>query len=347
MLRVGFKTSVSTGNFYRYFGILSPLRATEGNTGNIQTFIPQSKPLGIDKTVESNIKSDTNKLSKSLTKFWDKVDTVLDESSNKYEIQLDGKTLKTPLGFLMSLPESKKIFAHLIQHEWSNLPELKIQTSSLPLTSIASRAIDLLNANEKYEENSDFVAKVGRIDDIKLNLLRYLDTDTCLIFTTVEEYEGKLRERQDELYQPLIKEHEDFFTNWAIKRGNLLPSKDYKVTLEFLDCEVDGLRGNQQNLTTQSIVLDWMNHLSIYELVALEKAVLTSKSFLCGVSLLRSNVADNDRQKELFQVNKSDADSYYFKSIEEVVELGNLETIFQTNQWGKLKTHMTSTKLIG
>lgn len=340
MLRVGFRAYVPSRVFYRTFTVGFPSRATGGNAGNVQTFVPQSKPLGIDRTVESNIQSDTNRLSKTLTKFWEKVDTVFNEETKKYEVQLDGKTLKTPLGFPMALPDDKQIFAHLVQHEWSNLPDLKIQTSSLPLTSIAARSIDLLNANEKYEENSDFVAKVGRIDDIKLNLLRYLDTDTCLIFTTLDEYEGKLRARQDELYQPLIKEHEDFFTNWAIKRGNLLPSKDYKVTLEFLDCETDGLRGNQQNLTTQSIVLDWMNHLSIYELVALEKAILTSKSFLCGISLLRSNVSNTERQQELFQVNKSTPDNHYFKTIDEVIELGNLETIFQTNQWGEVEdTH--------
>lgn len=318
---------------FRSFSITSGLRATEGT---MKGFIPTSTPLGVEGTVENNIKSDTNRLSKTLTKFWEKVDTHYNEQHKQYEIQLDGKTLKTPLGFPLALPESKKQLAYLIQHEWSNLPNLKIQTNSLPLTSIAARSIDLHNAN-KDEENPDLVAKVGNIEDIKLNLLRYFDTDTCLIFTTLDEYNGTLRAKQDELYLPLIAEFEDFFTVYA-RNNKLLPSDDYKITLNYLDCETDGLRGNRQIITTQNVVLHWLDNLTIYELVALEKAILTSKSFLCGLTLLRSNVADATRQKEVFQINKDGDD--YFKTVEEIVELGNLETIFQTNLWGEVEdTH--------
>lgn len=317
----------------RTFSTRYGLRATEGT---MKGFIPTSTPLGVEGTVENNIKSDTNRLSKTLTKFWENVDTYYNEQKKEYEVQLDGKTLKTPLGFPLALPESKKQLAYLIQHEWSNLPSLKIQTNSLPLTSVAARSIDLYNAN-KDEENPDLVAKVGNIEDIKLNLLRYFDTDTCLIFTTLDEYNGTLRAKQDELYLPLIEEFQDFFTVYG-KNNKLLPSEDYKITLNYLDCETDGLRGNRQIITTQNVVLHWLDNLTVYELVALEKAILTSKSFLCGLVLLRSSVADESRQKEIFQINK-DGD-HYFKTIEEIVELGNLETIFQTKLWGEVEdTH--------
>lgn len=335
MLRIGLRNRINP-KFLRGFSTIQPLRASEST---LDGFPPVSKPLGVDNSVESNVKSDTNRLAKTLTKFWDKVDTVYNKETGKYEVQLDGKTMKTPLGFPLALPESKQYYAHLLQHEWSNLPNLKIQTNSLPLTSLAARSIDLQTANEKHEEDSDFVAKVGRLDDVKINMLRYMDTDTCLIFTTLDEYEGSLRSRQDELYLPLVKEYENFFTHWANKRGNLLP-KNASVKVQYLDCETDGLRGNQQSITTQSIVLDWLNHLTIYELVALEKAILTSKSFLCGISLLRSSVSDPQRQKEIFQVNKNSVDSHFHKTVEEIIELGNLETIFQTNLWGEVEdTH--------
>lgn len=315
----------------------APLVRLYATNGSMKSFIPTSAPLGVDKTIESNVKSETNKLSKTLEKFWEKVDTVYNKQTGEYEVQLDGKTIKTPQGFALTLPISKKHLAHLIRHEWANLPDLKIKTHSLPLTSIASRAIDLINCQK--EGNPELIAKIGNIDDIKYNLLRYFDTDTCLIFATEKEYEGKLRQKQNELYKPLIKEYEDFFTKYG-REHNLLPSDDYKVKIESLDCETDGLRGNEQSLTTQNIVLHWLNQLPIYDLVALEKAILTSKSFLVGISLLRSNVSDSDIMSSLYQVNKSNVDEYFHKTLEELVEMGNLEIIFQTAEWGEVEdTH--------
>lgn len=306
----------------------------------LQSFAsPSSKPLGQDNTVENNIRSETNKLAKTRQRFWKEADIFHNQDKNSYEVQLDGKTVKTPLGFPLMLPAEKKSLAYLVKHEWANLPDSRIKIHSLPLTSIAARSIDLSQANENLMD-AELIAKVGRLDDIKFNLLRYLDTDTCLIFTTIDEYEGKLREKQNDLYLPLIEEFEDYFTSYAKSKGNLLPSDDHRVKLLFLDCETDGLRGNKQSITTQNIVLDWMNSLNIYELVALEKAVFSSKSFLCGATLLRSNCSDPARMLELFQVNKNSLSEHFFKSIDEIVELGNLETIYQTAEWGEVEdTH--------
>ncbi|KAK6464780.1 hypothetical protein DFJ63DRAFT_312070 [Scheffersomyces coipomensis] len=308
--------------------------------GTLNSFIPDVKPLGQDNTIESNVPSETNRLSRTLTKFWEKVHVKYDDKLHQYDVQLDGKTLKTPLGFPLSLPESKRHLANLIAHEWANLPDLKVKTHSLPLTSIAARSIDLTMINNQDSVNNEMIAKVGNLEDIKLNLLRYFDTDTCLIFTTHDEYKGTLRKKQDELYLPLIKEYEDFFTVYAKREGNLLPSDDSKIELEYLDCITDGLRGNKQSITTQNVVLHWLNNLPIYDLIALERAILTSKSFLCGITLLRSNVTDKHNLQHLYQVNRSNPDDYYHKSIDEIIELGNLETIYQTAEWGEVEdTH--------
>lgn len=283
----------------------------------------------------TNAKTETNRLEKTMSRFWNKVNTQLNEETGKYEILLDDKPLKTPLGNRLGVPANKRTLAHLIGHEWDSLLDLRIKPSSLPLTSIVSRAVDLHAVHSAAAVDQDLVAKIGDLDDIKINMLRYLDTDTCLIFTTLDEYEGALRKRQDELYLPLKSEYEEFFTAWGQKR-TLLPSESYKVTLQSLDCETDGLRGNSQSITTQNVVLDWLNHLPIYDLVALEKAILSAKSFLCGATILRSNAND----AALYQVNKASTDAFFKKSVEEVVELGNLETIFQTGEWGEVEdTH--------
>jgi ATP synthase F1 complex assembly factor 2 len=294
--------------------------------GSLKSFIP---------TTQTNLPTATNRLEKTLTKFWEKVTMKFNENSKHYEILLDGKPLRTPLGFPLAIPESKKSLAYLVVHEWENLPDLKIKTGSLPLTSIVSRSIDLLKVSTKAEGfTEEMEVKVGNLEDIKLNILRYLDTDTCLIFATKEEYEGKLRAKQNELYLPLIKEYEEFFTAYGEKNG-LLPEGG-KIELQFLDCETHGLRGNKQTITTQNVVLKWLDQVPVYDLVALEKAILTSKSFLCGVTLLRSNCGDESLMKEIYQSKPE----YYFKSLEEIIELGNLETIFQTEEWGEVEdTH--------
>lgn len=276
---------------------------------------------------ENNIKSETNRLSKTLTKFWEKVDTH--HENGLYEVRLDGKTLKTPLGFPLALPENKRQLAYLVEHEWANLPDLKVKTNTMPLTSLAARAIDLDTIHSTETRDPELIAKVGDLDDVKANLLRYLDTDTCLIFTTQEEYDGKLRARQEELYRPLISEFEGYFGAYA-RKNSLVPSEDYVFKLQFLDCETDGLRGNEQTLTVQNIVMHWMSQLSIFELIALEKAVVALKSFLCGASLVRSNSSG-----EVHQLNHAEGEAF-FKTIDEIIELGNLETIFQTEEWGEV-----------
>ncbi|ODV77430.1 ATP12-domain-containing protein [Suhomyces tanzawaensis NRRL Y-17324] len=301
--------------------------------GSVKSFIPKVQTFG-DKTIENNLKTDTNRLSKTLAKFWEKVDTV--HTDGKYEVQLDGKALRTPAGFPLALPESKKQLAYLVAHEWANLPNLKIQTSSLPLTSIVSRAIDLQMINENNDQvTEETIVKVGNLEDVKVNMLRYLDTDTCLIFAPKSEYEGRFRARQDELYLPLIAEYEDFFTHYA-RKNNLLPDPCSKITLEYLDTEVDGLRGNKQTLLTQNVVFHWLGQIPVADLVALEKAILTTKSFLCGVSLLRSHSTDPEVIDNVYQINKSSPDSHFFTTVDDLVELGNLEIIFQTARWGEV-----------
>lgn len=287
----------------------------------------------------NNAKTETNRLEKTMSKFWENVTITLNDATQEYEIKLDDKSLKTPLGHKLLVPKLKRELAHLVNHEWSSLVDLRIKPNSLPLTSMVSRTVDLTKVHHAEKVDANLVSKVGDLLDIKLNMLRYLDTDTCLIFTTLDDNEGRLRARQEELYRPLIEEYEHFFTAFA-RKHNLLASQDDTVTLQSLDCEKDGLRGNSQLITTQNVVLKWLDKLPIYDLVALEKAILSSKSFLCGVTILRSNVACDSTRASLYQINKLHPSEYYRKTVEEVVEMGNLETIYQTAEWGEVEdTH--------
>lgn len=319
--------------------MISLLPLARHHTRHVSIYRHFSVLLALSQSTVRDAKTQTNRLEKTHSRFWKSVNTRENSSTGCLEVFLDSKSLKTPLGHTLAIPAAKRLLAYLVEHEWDSLHDLMIKPNSLPLTSMVSRAVDLETVHLADYVDANMVAKIGELQDIKYNMLKYLDTDTCLIFTIHEEYKGRLRERQEKLYRPLILEYESFFTAFARQHG-MLPDESTKVKLEFLDCETDGLRGNSQSITTQNVVLKWLDQLPIFDLVAMEKAILSSKSFLCGATILRSNVSDANLQKSLYQVNKSDPSEYFYKSVEEIVELGNLETIFQTSEWGEVEdTH--------
>lgn len=275
-----------------------------------RTFAVHSNP---EVAYDSNKKTETNKLEKTLAKFWEKVSLAKTDDSH-YVVQLDNKSIKTPLGFEMKIPQSKKSLAFLLENEWKSLSNLQVKPFQVPLTSLTSRCIDLEQAQNSADQ--EIKAKVGDLSTIKNLLLRYLDTDTMLVFSPLEDCDGELRKEQEKCYRPLIEEMEKFFTKYT--------DDGKPVVFTFLDCEKDGLVGNSQTEHTKKAVLKYLDSLSVWDLVALEKAVLVSKSFMAGVTVLRNADYNDD-----------------FKlTIEELARLATLETVLQTARWGEVEdTH--------
>ncbi|GMF21524.1 unnamed protein product [[Candida] boidinii] len=109
---------------------------------------------------------------------------------------------------------------------------------------------------------------------------------------------------------------EEFFQPYA-QKGEI-------VKLTYLDSDKHGLVGNLQTKTTRDAVKKWLESLDTWDLVALEKATLTAKSFLSGVLILRSQ-DPNDKDR---------------LSLEEIAKAATLETIYQTERWGEVEdTH--------
>ncbi|ODV98258.1 hypothetical protein PACTADRAFT_48052 [Pachysolen tannophilus NRRL Y-2460] len=265
--------------------------------------------------IERNVSPETKRLEKNLSKFWEKVG--VEETDHGFEVQLDNKTIKTPLGNPLVLPKSKKTLAHLIAVEWKHLPNLSARSFSLPLTSTASRAIDLTKSHDLNDP--DLIVKVGRIDDIKEDLLRYLDTDTLLVFSPALDCDGDLRPAQEKLYRPIIKSMEDYFAKSTGKDN---------VRLSYLDSDKDGLVGNVQTEETKEVIRLWMSGLNMWQMVALEKATLIAKSFLAGAAIIRAN------EKALAEEEEG------ILTIEEIAQAATLETIYQTKRWGEVEdTH--------
>lgn len=254
--------------------------------------------------------SDTERLERGLARFWEKVSC--EETPNVYKIMIDGKTIKTPLGFKLEIPKEKQSLAYLLTNEWKLLPSLHVRPYLLTLTSLSCRAIDLA----KSSGDEDAKAKIGDPETIKTLLLKYLDTDTLLVFSPVKDCEGELRKEQQRLYYPLKKEMEEFFTQYSKDGQN--------IVLKELDTEVSGLVGNKQSEETRNAVKEFLDSLDTWELVALERTTLTCKSLLCGVAVVRKNRPDDQ----------------FDYSLDDLARAATLETVMQTKRWGEVEdTH--------
>ncbi|QLQ77944.1 hypothetical protein HG537_0A01910 [Torulaspora globosa] len=282
---------------------------------NIRLLATQSSPLGVDHSIENNVKSETNRLAKTGEKFWEKVSLKCDGS--QYVVQLDSKTILTPLGHPLAVDRDRSLLAMLLQKEWTNLTSLGVKTYSLPLTSLVSRCIDLEIVNRPGGDLESKAKIGGDRERISQDLLRYLDTDTLLVFCSKSEYEGALRKAQDQVYLPIINSVERFLSSYS---GSA-------VKFRVLDADTDGLRGNQQLEATRDAAKKYLDTLSLWDLAVFEKTVLTTKSFICGVLLLQ-NKSLTDCQEGL----KS--------SMESIAQAATLEIIYQTERWGEVEdTH--------
>lgn len=278
----------------------------------------QSLPLGVDKSIENNLKTETNRLAKTGIRFWEKVSLNDKVTSGKYTLQIDSKNIRTPLGNPLAVDKERKLLALMLKMEWETLPSLSIKQFSLPLTSLTSRCIDMTAANDKRD--SEMIEKIGgNREVINQDLLRFLDTDTILVFSPSAEFEGALRKAQDEMYLPIIKSIEEFLSS-RYKTSTALK-------LKILDADIHGLRSNIQSKEVKTAALAYLNSLSPWNLAVFEKVVLTTKSFICGILLIENKAF----------VNKVETLQY---SVDDIVTAASLEIIHQTERWGEVEdTH--------
>ncbi|KAK9323336.1 hypothetical protein V1517DRAFT_320457 [Lipomyces orientalis] len=213
-------------------------------------------------------KSNTGTGFKRPTKrFWEKANIKTTEDG--HQINLDIRPVRTSTGHPLIVPHNKTALAHLIVQEWATLPSLQIKPQSLPLTSLAARAIDIAKS-EDVKATKEAIAKT---------LLPYLDTDTMLIFAPSEEYNGALRKEQEESYRPIIA--------WAEEQVF------HGERLNFSDGD-KGLRGNMQSDSIKASATEWANSLDAWQLTAFERAVLGGKSYLGGMKLVNQKISTSD-----------------------------------------------------
>lgn len=191
----------------------------------------------------------------------------------------------------------------------------------IPLTSLASRATDIQNADIQGE------AKVR--NDVVNMVLRYLSTDTLLCWAPEQNlHTGKLEAREEggetlramqmRIAQPII----------AHLTSTVWPGVEIKPVLSE-----DSILPIAQPQMTREVIKGWISGLSAWDLAGLERAVLASKSLLVAARLL---VEWSD---DLRHVRLDTGDEMRF-GIEAAAEASSVEVRWQTGMWGEVEdTH--------
>lgn len=208
-----------------------------------------------------------------LRRFWKTVGIQPLPLNNptSYLITLDGRPLKTPSGKKLEVPAERKVLALLIANEWENQKEI-MKVSGLPMTSLASRALDGM---------SDPAIKSGVIDE----LLRYLDTDTTCF---PSDHPSTIVRLQKTHWEPL---HAYF------KQTHGVDIVSYETLVLGAGKRFEQKKETKEKL--REVVLGWDE----WQVSALERATYSTKSFLTAFALVDGHLtADQAAQVALVEV---------------------------------------------
>ncbi|EKM55928.1 uncharacterized protein PHACADRAFT_209438 [Phanerochaete carnosa HHB-10118-sp] len=226
----------------------------------------------------------TNRAQATLKRFWKDVGIEVqpglsaaststtpasDASKNHLTVTLDKRPLKTPSGDQLLLPKHKALAVTLIAAEWDN-QETLLKQHSLPMTSLASRAIDAFR-------NSKADTRVQVYDQ----LLKYFETDAICFHASEPASLVSLQKRH---WEPLLTwARESFTVEVNVTTGFSVPRQPAETLAAFRK------------------VLEQMDE---WEMAAMERATYTTKSFLIALALVKRRVtAEQAAQASHVEVN--------------------------------------------
>jgi len=224
------------------------------------------------------------------------------DGSTKFEVTLDGRSLRTPGRNPMQF--SNEAFAMALAAEWdSQTSEKGIEPSTMPLMTLVSTAIDhiAVDPNPTIE-----------------NILKYFPTDTaCYI---ADEEDRILRKRQLKLFTPVIKKL----------------SKKFGVRIETTEALIGPVPHPPESLNKMRDVVELMDPLT---LSALQCATMECKSFILGLSLVSRVITVKEAQEcarieEEFQIENWGAieNGHDLDRIGATVQLSAASTLLWLNE---------------
>ncbi|KAJ1759437.1 chaperone [Coemansia sp. RSA 1807] len=234
------------------------------------------RALGTTRTVHDTSADDINKnRAPAIRRFWRNVS--VGEKDGALVVLLDARAVKTPGGTPMRISARQPALAWLVAGEWESQKEF-LGAHSLPLTSLVSRAIDGL---------SDASVRA----DVITKLLKYFHTDSVCLH---DNHPRVLAELQERHYAPIAA--------WARSTYGI----DIKTTTDMFV-----LRQTPEAADRLRAVVEGFSDL---KLAALERAVMTAKSFLIALALVEQHV-----------------------SVEDAACAAQVEATAQTQLWGELE----------
>ncbi|EAW10873.1 ATP synthase complex assembly protein ATP12 [Aspergillus clavatus NRRL 1] len=254
-------------------------------------------------------------------RFWKNVD-VKRKPDGDYEVMLDTRPIRTPAKDILSIPSTKPQLANAIALEWDVMTSAQqaLKNHLIPLTSLASRAADIAQEDARGITTSR--------DQIVNVAMRYLSTDTLLCWVPEEqqyavEETDKNGERAESLREAQVRVAKDIIAFLSTK---VWPGIDIVPILD-----TNSILPVSQPQATKDIIKQWVASLHAYDLAALERGIVASKSLLVAVRLV-FEWSENFRQLQRPGQKRF--------GIEEAAEASSLEVKWQTDIWGEVEdTH--------
>ncbi|KAL6307941.1 ATP12-domain-containing protein [Sparassis latifolia] len=200
----------------------------------------------------------TNRAQATLKRFWKTVG--IEQRDGAFAVTLDNRPLKTPSGTPLLIPQDKRLVATLIAAEWES-QETLLKPHALPLTSLASRAIDAFKDEDMRKE-------------ARAQLLKYLETDTICFH----------QDRPPALVS-LQRKHWDPLLAWARSTFGV----DIHTTDSFVVLS--------QPPETLKKFDEVMSEFDFWEMASMERATYASKSFLIALALVMRNFTVEEAAK--------------------------------------------------
>ncbi|KAH9926102.1 ATP12-domain-containing protein [Fomitopsis serialis] len=225
--------------------LLAP-RLTSPCRRNVQHRLPLAVKRHASVATSGPAVTATNRAEATLKRFWKTVD--VEERPDAFAVTLDKRPLRTPGGKPLLLPKSKRLVATLVASEWEN-QETLLKQHSLPMTSLASRAVDAFSEEQARAE-------------VREQLLKYFETDTICFRQNEPAVLVKLQETH---WRPILDWAQSTFGIKVSTTDSFLLDPHPEETYEKLD--------------------KLMSEFDVWEMAAMERATYTTKSFLIALAL--------------------------------------------------------------
>lgn len=298
--------------FYKAVGIgaASPPWETMGkkedDSAATATTVDSPISAGVDGTQSATGITTDVASSKSLRAILDPNNSDGGSDTEWFNVTLDGRTLRTPLGHPLTVPSSALAMA--IATEW-DAQDPTIIPAQMPLTTMICTAIDQISAQPQFYRD---------------NILRYLKNDTTCYLTDPQE-DRVLYRKQMKAWEELHK--------WAqehIGKGKHAPARavgnDEGLIMSRARKSKPGAGLPHPDVLVEEAEA-WVNSLDAWRLIAMQAVTVEAKSFLVGMAVVRGCDLDH-------RIDEAISSPPYVEAGTEAVEASRVEEEFNIEQWG-------------